>query len=579
MSARDTRAASGGSSGDPVAANRDALAEVHCQLMWNRLIAVVEEQARTLMRTAFSAVVRESGDLSAGVFDCRGRMLAQAITGTPGHVNAMAAAVAHFLERFPADGMRAGDHFITNDPWLSSGHLHDITVVSPVCRGTRVIALFACTCHQLDIGGLGQGPDGKSIFEEGLAIPVMRLMHRGRINEDLMQIIKTNVRTPLEVEGDILSYITSNETGARQLNLMMDEFGLEDLETLADFVIERSREAMIREIRKLPQGVYENRLTIDGYDAPIDLVCRLTIADGEIAVDYAGSSAASPKGINVVLNYCRAYSAFGVRCVVAPGVPNNAGSLAPIRVSAPAGSILNVERPWPVCARHIIGQFLPDVVMGCLAQAVPGRVPAEGASCVWGVQLRAGPEINAAAGWQPRGTARRYELIFFNSGGSGARPQRDGLSATAFPSGVRAMPTEVLESLAPVVVWRKELRPDSAGAGTHRGGFGQTVELGTLDGAPCMLFAMYDRVEHAARGRQGGRNGQAGAVYLSGSGQRLASMGQQIIPAGERIRFELPGGGGFGHPAGRAAEQVLADCRDELLCAAAAQRDYGLNVT
>jgi 5-oxoprolinase (ATP-hydrolysing)/N-methylhydantoinase B len=553
---------------------KDALIDIRRQVMWNRLLAVVEEQARTLIGTAFSSTVREAGDLSAGVFDTRGRMLAQAVTGTPGHVNAMAEAVRHFVARFPVAAMAEGDHFITNDPWLSSGHLHDVTVVSPVFMGERVIALFACTCHQVDIGGLGQGPDGRSIHEEGLYIPLMPLARKGVVNEDLLAIIRANVRTPYEVEGDILSYVTSNEASAAQLRLMLAEFGLADLDDLGAHIIERSRQAMVEAIGELPEGRFENRLTIDGYDRPIELKATLTIGEGEIVVDYAGSSPASPHGINVVLNYCKAYSAFGVRCVVAPEVPNNAGSLAPIKVTAPEGSILNVARPRPVSARHIIGQFLPDVVMGCLAKAVPERVPAEGASCVWGAQLRGGPEIGAAPG-ALAAAAARYEMLFFNSGGSGARPALDGLSATAFPSGVKAMAIEVVETQGPVVVWKKELRPGSAGAGANRGGLGQTLDIGTADGAPFAISAMFDRINHAARGREGGADGRPGQVGLA-SGQEIAAMGLQVISGDERVRLDLPGGGGFGDPWTRDPALVAEDVRDELLSADEARAEYGV---
>ena len=551
----------------------DALADIRMQVMWSRLLAVVEEQARTLIGTAFSSTVREAGDLSAGIFDAQGRMLAQAVTGTPGHVNAMAEAVRHFIAKFPVEGMAEGDHFITNDPWLSSGHLHDVTVVSPAFMADRLVALFACTCHQVDIGGLGQGPDGRSIHEEGLFIPLMPLAREGAVNQDLLALIRANVRTPAEVEGDILSYITSNEASAAQLRLMLGEFGLDDLDDLGGYIIERSRRAMVEAIAELPEGSFANRLTIDGHDEPVELRATLTIGGGEIVVDYAGSSPASRHGINVVMNYCKAYSAFGVRCVVAPEVPNNAGSLAPIKVVAPEGSILNVSRPWPVSARHIIGQFLPDVVMGCLAKAVPERVPAEGASCVWGAQLRGGPEIGAAPGAQT--PAARYEMLFFNSGGSGARPTLDGLSATAFPSGVKAMAIEVVETQAPVVVWRKELRPGSAGAGAWRGGLGQSLEVGSADGAPFAISAMFDRVRHAARGRRGGADGSPGRVGRA-SGAPLAAMGMQIVPGDDRVRLELPGGGGFGEPLARDPELVADDVRDELLGPEEARANHGV---
>ena len=229
------------------------------------------------------------------------------------------------------------------------------------------------------------------------------------------------------------------------------------------------------------------------------------------------------------LNYCKGnMPAFGVRCVVAPDVPNNAGSLAPVEVTAPLGSIVNVERPWPVSARHIIGQFLPDVVLGCLAKAVPEKAPAEGAACLWGIQIRGGPEVTARAGRSAgNSSADRYEVLSFNSGGSGARPELDGMSATAFPSGVRAMSSELFETLAPIVVWKKELRPDSAGAGKTRGGLGQTVEVGTVDGAPFALYAMFDRVKNPARGRGGGTNGASGRVGLA-SGEKLRPKGMQL---------------------------------------------------
>ncbi len=557
-------------------------ADIRRQLMWTRLVAVVEEQARTLMLTAFSATVREAGDLSAGVFDTQGRMAAQAITGTPGHVNSMAESVPHFLARFPLAAMQEGDHFITNDPWLASGHLHDVTVVSPVFRGGRPIAFFACTCHQVDIGGLGQGADGRSVFEEGLYIPPLHLARGGIVNADLMAMLRANVRQPDMVEGDVLSYITANESAGRRLNKMLDEFGAAEIDTLADWIIARSRAAMIGEIRKLPRGTYRNELTLDGYDKPVTLRAAVTVGDHGVAVDFAGTDAASPRGINVVLNYCKAYASFGVRCIVAPRVPNNAGSLAPISVTAPEGSVLNVRHPWPVSARHIIGQFLPDVVMGCLAQAVPERVPAEGAASLWGAQLRGGPTVAPAddgdGGAGGRGRNRvgePFDLIFFNSGGSGARPFADGMSATAFPSGVRALPSEVVEAVAPVVIWRKEFRPGSGGAGRYRGGLGQVIEVSTADGAPCAVFAMYDRVQSRPRGREGGGDGAAGIVTL-GSGAALRAMGTQTIPADDRLCLALPGGAGYGDPRARPPEQVAIDVADGFITPEAALAEYGV---
>ncbi len=552
--------------------------DIRRQLMWSRLIAVVEEQARMLMLTAFSATVREAGDLSAGVFDLRGRMVAQAITGTPGHVNSMAEAVPHFLKEFPIAEMQDGDHFITNDPWIASGHLHDITVVSPVFRDGKALGFFACTCHQVDIGGMGQGPDGRSVFEEGLYIPPMHLARAGKPNGDLLRMIRANVRQPRMVEGDVLSYVTTNEAAGRRLVKMLGEFGEDGLEDLADWIFDRSRKAMIAEIRKLPRGTFENEFVLDGYDRPVKLKAALTIGEDEITVDYAGSDPASAHGINVVLNYCKAYSAFGVRCVVGPRIPNNAGSLAPIVVKAPEGSIVNVKHPWPVSARHVIGQFLPDVMLGCLAKAVPERIPAEGAACLWGAQLRGGPSVAAGAPTESNRIGEPFEVMFFNSGGSGGRPFADGMNATAFPSGVRALPAEVVETVAPIVIWKKELRAGSAGAGRYRGGLGQTVEVGTIDGAPFAFFAMFDRVKSKPRGRRGGADGTSGRVETA-NGAKFRAMGLQTVPADERLSLSLPGGAGWGDPLERPPERVAADVADGLIEHEAAERDYAVVLT
>ncbi|MBE9605280.1 hydantoinase B/oxoprolinase family protein [Acetobacteraceae bacterium H6797] len=538
------------------------LADLATQLAWDRLIALAEEQAQALLRTAFSTTVREAGDLSAGIFDPEGRMLAQAVTGTPGHVNSMAESIRHFLAAYPVAGMRDGDHFISNDPWLTSGHLHDITVVTPAFHEGRCVALFACACHQVDIGGLGQGPDGRSIFEEGLRLPILRLARAEGFDETLLAILRANVRRPFEVEGDIRSYCAANAASARALSAMLAGSGLADLAAVGEEIIARSRRAMEAAIGALPQGSWRSLTRLDGIAGrPIELACKVTLGEGRALIDFAGSSAAVPRGVNVVLPYTRAYAAFGLKAAVAPDVPNNAGSLAAIEVTAPRGSVLNAEDPAPVAARHVVGQFLPDAVFACLGQAMPDRVPAAGSSVLWTVQLRGGPEVVDAAG---RAGRRAYEAVFFNSGGTGARPGMDGLDGTAFPAGVRAMPVEVLEAGAPVVVWRKELRPGSGGAGEYRGGHGQSVEVAALDPSePFAVLAMFERCENPAPGTAGGAAGAAGAVRL-GSGLPLAAKGLQVVPAGERLVLDLPGGGGWGSPKARAAAAIQAEADDGL---------------
>src|SRR5215468_9958798 len=559
-----------------VARPNAALAQIHVQIMWSRLIAVVEEQAQTMLRTAFSTSVREAGDLSAGVFDRHGRMLAQAVTGTPGHVNSMANAVRHFLDVYPLATMKPGDHYITNDPWLTSGHLHDITVVTPSFYRGQAVGLFANTIHVVDIGGLGMGPDGRQVFEEGLAIPIMPLAREGRMSEDLLRLVRANVREPLQVEGDIYACAACNDEGSRRLVDMMDEFEIANLDRLGDTIIEASRETTLERIRALPKGTYRNSMTMDGYDKPLTLNAALTISDEGIHVDYEGTSPASAYGINVVYNYCLAYTAFGVKCVVAPEVPNNAGSLAPITVSAPEGSVLNVQRPWAVAARHTVGHMLPDVVFGCLHQVMPGGVPAEGASSLWNPQIYGGGSmVDEVEEGSDAGALPEFSTVIFHCGGAGARPGKDGLSVTAFPSGVRTIPVEATESIAPVLFRRREFREGSGGAGKHRGGLGQVIELGGADGNPISLLCNFERINNPARGRDGGGKGGEGRVTLL-SGRPIRSKGRQTVPPRDAIRLELPGGGGYGEPRERPAALVAADVADGLITREAAERDYGV---
>ncbi len=552
-----------------------ALEQVKRQIMWNRLLSVVEEQAQVLIRTAFSTSVREAGDLSAGVFDLKGRMLAQAVTGTPGHVNAMAASVGFFLRRYPAGSMEEGDVYVTNDPWLGTGHTHDFTVVTPTFLDGRVVALFASTSHVVDVGGRGFGADARQVYEEGLRIPIMELAKRGVMNEALLHIVRANVREPVQVEGDLYSLAVCNETGCRRLIEMMREFKLDSLDTLAETIVENSRQAMLEEIRALPFGTYDNAMRIDGFEKAIDLVAHMTIGESGIDVDFTGTSPVSSYGINVPITYTQAYASFGVRCVIGGAVPNNAGSLAPVRISAPEGSILNAPDPCAVTARHVVGQMLPDVVLGCLYQAKPEAVPAEGTSCLWITALLGGHGIagDNEGGGDTDG-ARPFTISMFHAGGTGGRPGKDGLNATAFPSGVRNTPVEINETIAPIVVWRKEYREDSGGAGEHRGGAGQVMEIAHAQGAPFALSGMFDRILHPPRGRGGGADGTRGRVRL-GSGVELAGKGRQTVPAGERLVLEMPGGGGLGEAKNRLRELVARDVRNGFLSPEAAARDYG----
>ncbi|MCX7646839.1 MAG: hydantoinase B/oxoprolinase family protein [Rhodobacteraceae bacterium] len=519
----------------------DATRDIRLQVMWNRLISVVEEQAMTLLRTAFSTSVREAGDLSAGVFDPEGRMLAQAVTGTPGHVNTMAEAVGHFIEAIGRNDMFPGDTYVTNDPWLGTGHLHDITMVSPSFRNGRLVGFFACTAHVVDVGGRGFGADGQSVYEEGIQIPIMKFAERGRVNADLVRILRANVREPGQVVGDFYSLAACNDVGHARLMAMLDETGSETLDELAAFIFARTRAAVIERIAALPRGAWSNRLTADGYDAPVTLAARVEITEDGVNVDFAGSDGLSRRGINVPLIYTKAYACYALKCAVAPDIPNNWASLAPFGVSSPE-NILNAPRPAPVSLRHVFGHLVPDLVLGALAQALPGRILAEGAGALWNVHISVRPA--------PGHAGRRAEILMFNSGGMGARPALDGLSATAFPSGVMTMPVEATENAGPIVVWRKELRPDSGGDGEFRGGLGQIIEIAALPGHEFDFSAMFDRTLHPPRGRAGGEAGAAGRVTLD-DGTPLRPKGWQHVPVGRRLVLELPGGGGYGDPARR----------------------------
>ena len=415
------------------------------QVMWNRLLSLVEEQAQTLIRAAFSPIVRECGDISAGIFDAQGRMLVQAVTGTPGHINTMAEAVQHLRAAFPAQQMRPGDIYMTNDPWLASGHLNDFLLMMPVFHCERIIGFTSCTSHLVDLGGQGMGPEGSDIFDEGLRLPPCVLVEEGRINELLMQIVKANSREPVANEGDIYALIACCESGAAGLQRMMNEFALQDLEALSGHIVETSRQGTLAAIAEAPSGTYRAKLMVDGYNDPICLAATMTIGADGVDLDFSGTSGCSPKGINVPLNYAAAYSVFALRCILGPDIPNNAGSLEPFRVTGPPGCILNAQPPAPVAMRHTLGQMTPDLVYGCLAQALPDRVPAEGASAMYDLPLR------NVAGAETTGDPA-FAVEFVHNGGTGARPMRDGLSATAFPSGVWGTQVEIAEAIRPGAV-------------------------------------------------------------------------------------------------------------------------------
>lgn len=542
------------------------------QVMWNRLISVVEEQAQALVRTAFSTSVREAGDLSAGVYDTQGRMLAQAVTGTPGHVNAMADAIAHFIRRIGRDNILEGDIYITNDPWEGTGHLHDITVVSPSFLNGTLVGFFGCTAHIVDIGGRGFGADANSIYEEGLYIPIMKFADQGKVDQTLVFLVRANVREPDQLIGDIHALATCNEIGHRRLVDMMQEFNLSDLDQVAAFILDNSRRATLERIAELPQVSATGSMTIDGYSHPVDLKVRLDIQPDHILCDFEGTSGLDKKGINVPLVYTKAYACYALKCAIAPDIPNNAASLEPFRIKAPVNSIVNAVHPAPVALRHVIGHMVPDTVYDALDKILPHKVPAEGAGCLCNFQLSLRPRSDKPLPEQ----SVRAEVLTFNSGGAGARPTLDGLDATAFPSGVMTMPVEATEHTGPVMIWRKELRPDSGGAGKYRGGLGQYMEVGATEGYEFDFQAMFDRVDHPARGRQGGADGAPTGIAQD-DGSPMKGKGKQFVPHGRKVMLELPGGAGYGNAQERDPESVRRDLARGYITVETARRTYGLS--
>ena len=507
---------------------------VQLEVLWNRLLSVANEQQTTLIRTAFSTIVRESLDLACGVFDTRGNMIGQSLTGTPGHINPMATGAIHLLNAYPPETLRPGDVLVTNDPWMTAGQVNDFTVMSPVFRGDKIVAYFSNCCHAPDIGGRILSAEAHEVFEEGLQVPITRLFCEGEPNEELFKLIRANVRTPDETVGDLYAQAASNAVGARSLLQMMDEFQLETIDPLADEIIARSEKAMRDGIRALPNGTYQHELWSDGFEEPLCIKVSVTVRDEDIDIDFAGSSPQSHRGINVVLNYTKGYASFAMKAAISPEVPHNEGAFRPVHITAPEGCILNCRRPAAVASRHLVGHFLPSAIFGALAKAIPERVVAGSADPIWMSIWR--------AKWPE--TEKPSNLTLFMLGGMGARPTKDGLSTTGFPSGVGGVPTEVVETQAPLLQSCRELKPDSGGPGQFRGGLGQHISVKQLGHLPWSVSGMVDRTKFAPHGLNGGGEGAAGEFLLNSESVPPKTI-MWMEPDAE-VTMDPPGGGGFG---------------------------------
>ena len=532
------------------------------EVLWNRLLSVANEQQVALMRTAFSTIVRESQDLACGVFDTRGYMIAQSLTGTPGHINPMATGAIHFLNAYPPETLEPGDVLITNDPWMTAGQVNDLTIMTPVFKNNKIVGYFANCCHSPDIGGRILSAEAREVYEEGLRIPITKLFRRGEPNEELIKIVRANVRTPDETVGDLYAQTASNAVGARSLLQMMEEFNLDSIDPLADEIIGRSEKAMRDSIRELPNGRYEHELWSDGFESPLRIKVAVTIEDEDIDIDFAGSSPQSQRGINVVLNYTRGYASFAMKAAISPEVPHNEGAFRPVHVTAPEGSILNCRQPAAVASRHLVGHFLPSAIFGALAKAIPERIVAGSADPIWMSIWR--------STWPKSGKNSNFTL--FQIGGMGARPTKDGLNVTGFPSGVAGVPAEVIETLAPLIQHHRQLRTDSGGAGKFRGGLGQATSITYRGDEQWSVSGMVDRTNYPAHGLKGGLPGALGE--FKANEKRLPPKTVMWFESDAHITLNPPGGGGYGNPVEREPQHVLNDVIDGYVSIKAARETY-----
>jgi N-methylhydantoinase B len=520
---------------------------VELELLWRRLISLVDEAAAALVRTSFSTLVRESYDFSCIVTDAEGQSLVQATESIPSFIGTLPETVKHFLRFFPAEALQPGDVLITNDLWLGTGHLPDITVAKPIFRDGRVVAFSASTAHAPDIGGKIRSPEPREVFEEGLQIPPMKLMRAGQPDDTLIAIIRKNVRTPEQTMGDLWAQVVALDLMEERLKVLMDQAGLDDLADLAQEVQSRCEAAMRAAIAALPDGTYRSELQTDGLmDKPVTIRMALTIAGDTIHVDYTGTDPQVDRAINCALCYTYAMTMYGVKVCTTPTLPNNEGAWRPISVTAPEGCIVNPVFPASGGSRMLIGHYLPMLVFGCLGQVVPERVMAACGSPMWGMNQSG---VNAAG--------KPYANMFFFNGGMGGNVRGDGISCLSWPSNVSSTAVEISEHIAPIRIHHKRLRPDSGGPGRHRGGLGQEILIESRSETPIAVSFLAERTIFPAFGIEGGQAGAPGMLRING--EKVDPKRQYVLRHGETVLLATPGGGGHGDPAERDAGALAGD--------------------
>lgn len=501
------------------------------RILWNRLIAIVDEAAATLRRTSFSTLVRESNDFACVLLDRDGRSLVQNSAAIPSFIGTLPITVRHFLERFPPDTLEPGDILTTNDPWLATGHLPDLTLAMPIFRDGEIVALAASVAHLPDIGGRIRSADARTIFEEGLQIPPVKLFRAGQPDELLFQLFRQNTRVPDQVVGDIMAQVAANELTSRRLLGLMDELD-DDLSDLAATIHRQSEAVMRSRIAEIPDGEYYGEVHPDGFEQPLQIKLAIRIDGDKIVCDYAGTSEQVDIALNSVANYTFAYTAYPLKCLTSPEIPNNEGSFNPISVTAPEGTILNPRYPAPVGGRAMIGHFLSAAVFQALAPVMPEASQAPSGSPLWCLNL---------AGEHQR---RQFAVAYFLNGGQGASSHQRGISCLSFPSNVSNTPVEVMETLAPVRVERKQIRRDSGGEGRHSGGHGQNISFRSLSDRPMTAAFLADRLREGPFGILGGESGSPGAVTVNGS--EINPKRQYQLQPGDLLTLSTPGGGGYG---------------------------------
>jgi N-methylhydantoinase B len=529
---------------------------------WQRFNGLMDETAHTFVRTSFSSVVRDNWDLAVSLMDAHGRQFAQSSRSVPSFIGTMPKTLQVMLQRYPAKSLEPGDVLISNDGYHGTGHLNDITMIRPVFRDSELIAYIGSVFHSVDIGG-APSVNARDSFEEGLTIPVSKILKKGIENEDVIAFLTENLRAPEETLGDIRAQFAAYELGiGRLLKILVDE-QIDDLTVLVEEILDRSELAMRRAIEAAADGTYSDEILIDGFEDPLTICCTVKISGSDLSVDFAGTSAQINRPINSVLNYTLAYSAYAVKCAFDPVTPNNDGSFRPITITAPEGSLLNPHRPAPIWARHLAGHYLPPVIFSALAKLMPERVIADCGSPVWNVYF---------AGKQD--TGRRFVKMFFMNGGHGARPHQDGPACLSFPSNIATVPIEQFENSVPILITEKELIPDSGGAGRYRGGPAQRLSFKSTSDEPITMTIRHERVKFPPRGLLGGMAGSAGREYVNG--ERIPAKIRMDLQPNDEVIFETPGGGGMGSPLERDPAMLAADIESGLVTPEAAEAAYGL---